>query len=214
MKCDERSKWLVVPAAAALLAIAACGGGHKVNDILPTTTSFCATPPATDPVVFLQKNPADTTDSDNLVLVDVMLRHTLGVGFRGITLELTFTPGVVQVGQIDASATPLGDCGGSGLCPPICANNVTSNTSPANTTGDLLIGVAAQQCTATANVTGTERLLTITFIGSSVGTSPITLVDGAGHGDCEILDSNGDPLPITCDAGTCGGGEAAITVTR
>jgi hypothetical protein len=131
------------------------------------------------------------------------------VAFRFFNLEINFTPGVVQVGQIDASATPLGGCG-SGLCPPICADNIApSNATPANTTGNLVLGVESQQCGTTANVTTTVRLLTISFIGASVGTSPITLVDGPGTGDCEILDSNGDPLPITCDSGG-----ATVTVTR
>jgi len=209
MRRKDLSRWLVVPAAAVLLALAACGGGDEKNNILPTYTSFTVTPPLTDQLVFLQKNPADTNNADNIVIVDVMLRHNAGVNFTAFTLEVTFDPGVVQVGQVDASATPLGECGGAGLCPPLCADNVDpSNATPANATGDLVIGVA-KTCGAAATVTGTDRLLTISFIGASVGQSTLTLVDDAGHGDCEILDSNGDPLPITCDSGG-----AMVTVAR
>jgi len=215
MRRNDTARWLLAPVAAMLLALAACGGGDDENAILPTMASFTVTTPLIDPVVYLQKNAGDTTDTDNVVVVDVMLRHGAGVTFSAFTLEMSFTPGVVQVGQIDASTTPLGECGGSGPCPLICHDNLSpSDVDPANSTGTLLIGVGAQGCGTAATVTGTERLLTISFIGASVGESLLDLVDDPAPvitalGDCEILDAAGDRLPIPCVDGG-----AKITVAR
>jgi len=211
MRRADALRW-TAPAAAALLALAACGGSDDEIVILPTAASFSVTAPTADPVVFFQKNPADTSDADTMVMVDVMLSSAAAVTFSSFTLEVTFDPGVVQVGQIDASATPVGGCGSPAACAPICADNISpSSADPANTTGDLLIGVANPLCPP-ANVTGTVKLLTIAFIGSSVGPSPLTLVDDGGsavQGDCEILDAAGSRLPIPCDSGG-----AMITVAR
>jgi hypothetical protein len=208
MRRIDALRWTLVPAAA-LLVLAGCSGEDDESAILPTRAQFEVTPPATDPLVFLDKNPADTTDTDDVVLVDVMLRATAGVTFSSFTLELTFDPGVVQIGQIDDSVTPLGNCDSPPGCGLLCADNVSpSSASPANTTGDLVLGVSAPLCTPISVSTPT-RLLTITFVGASVGSTTLELVDLAGHGDCEILDAGNVAQPITCNAG-----DATITVTR
>jgi hypothetical protein len=212
MRLNGVLRWTLVPAAALLLCLAACGEDEEDDLILMTSATFTVPNPSLlDPLVFLQKNPTDTTDADNFVMVDVMLRHTNGVTFRGFTLELTFDPSVARVGQVDLASTPLGDCGGGGLCPLLCLDSASA-TNDANLTGTLVLGVGAQQCGPSANVTGTQKLLTLGFIGASVGSTVLTLVDDgsmATQGDCEILDSNGDRLPIPCNRGG-----ATITVSR
>jgi len=209
MRRYDRVQWTLVPVAAALLALNACGNKNDEDKILPTRASLEVTPPATDPLVYLDKNPNDTDTTDDVVLVDVMLRDSGGATFSSFTLELTFNPGVVQVGQIVNNATPLGDCTNPPACNLLCQDNVSpSSATPANTTGDLLLGVASGQLCTPVTVTTPTRLLTIAFIGASVGSSQLDLVDGPGSGDCEILDGL-NPLSITCDAGG-----ATINVTR
>jgi hypothetical protein len=207
MKRHDALRWTLVPVAAAFLALNGCSHKNEGDKILPTRASLEVTPAATDPLVYLDKNPTDTNTTDDVVLVDVMLRDSGGASFNSFTLEITFDPGVVQVGQIVNNATPLGDCGNS-TCGLLCEDNVSpGSATSANTTGDLLLGVAGPLCPS-ASVTAPTRLLTIAFIGSTVGSSPLEIVDGPGSGDCEILD-NLNPLSITCNAGG-----ATINVTR
>jgi hypothetical protein len=205
MRRNHSLCWTLV-AAVALVALAACGNKNEEDKILPTRASLDVTPPATDPLVYLDKNPNDTDTTDDVVLVDVMLRDSGVAAFNSFNLELTFDPGVVQVGQIVNSATPLGDCGNPPACGLQCLDNVSPSAgTSANTTGQLLLGVDSPWC-PTVPVSIPTRLLTIAFIGASVGSSPLTLVPGSGS--CEILDGL-NPLPITCNAGG-----ATIDVTR
>jgi hypothetical protein len=193
-----------------LLAFAGCGGDENNNDaIVPVQAAFDV-PNATtsDPVVFFQESATDVA-GDDIVVVDVMLKSTGGTTFSAFTMEIHFDPGVVQVGQVDLTATPLGDCTSGLALHPICADNVHSSTNPANDTGDLLLGVSAQSGGVLASVTGTEKLFTLRFVGASVGTSLIEFVDGAGSGDCEILDATPADLGIDCDSGG-----AVVTVAR
>lgn len=210
MTRNDRLRWTLVPAAAALLALNACGNKNNEGDkILPTRASLEVTPPATDPLVYLDRNPNDTDATDDVVLVDVMLRDSVGATFNSFTLEMTFDPGVVQVGQIINDTTPLGDCHNPPACTLLCQDNVSpSAATSANTSGDLLLAVASGSSCPSASVSAPTRLLTIVFIGSTVGSSTLELVDGPGTGDCEILDDL-IPLAITCNAGG-----ATINVTR
>jgi len=198
-------KWTVV-AALTLLPLAACSDDDNESKILPIRADFAVTPVSTDPVVYLQKNPSDTSSADDVVLIDVMLRDMGAQPFDAFTLEVRFDPGVVQIGQVDNTATPLGDCRGSNPCDPLCLDNVEPTdplTPKANTTGDLFIGVASRPL-CPGHPGGSVRLLTLGFIAASVGTSPIELVDVAGSGDCEILSGQGGipaALPIPCDDG-------------
>jgi hypothetical protein len=191
-------------ALAALVALGAlaCNRGNKKEDLITLPHAVVDTPAvAGDPVIFFQKSATDTDTTDDIAIVDVMLRSTASVTFDGFTMEIRFNPGLVQIGQLDLTATPLGDCSGTGILPPICQSNVNSPTSPANDTGDLLFGVGARPGGASATVSGTTKLFTLRLVVTTVGTSNLEFVTGAGHGDCEILASVVD-LGIPCDSGT------------
>lgn len=186
-------------AAMALPLLLACGDEDEETKILPIRAAFTVDAVSTDPVVFLQQNPDDTSSTDDVVLIDVMLRDMTVQPFEKFNLEVRFDPGIVQIAEVDDTATPLGDCRSSSPCAPLCFNNVQD----ANGTGKLIIGVSSNaSCPGSAG--GNLPLLTLGFIASSIGTSRIVLFDGAGSGDCEILSSSGaslTPLDIPCDDG-------------
>ena len=196
-----------------VLTFAGCSGDEHKDVILPLVASFDpGDSPTADPVVFLLKSPADTVPSDDVVVVDVLLRSNVGTTFSAFTMEIHFDPGVIQVGQVDLTATPLGDCTSSTGLHPICADNVNSSTDPANDTGTLLVAVGSQSGGALANVVGLQKLFTLRFVGASVGTSDVTFTQGAGSGDCEILDAQVD-LGVTCHNGAPPN-TAHVVVTR
>lgn len=197
-------------AAAVLVAVCGCSSNEPENVITPNAARLEINDVATDPAVFLRKNPTDTSNADDVVVVDVMLRSTAAIDFSTINIELLFDPGVVQIGQLNMTATPLGDCTSAASCAPLCLENAsTSGADAANKTGDLVVGVSARALCPAASATGEVTLMTLAFIGASTGSSTLTLVDGAGHGDCEILDANQAALPIPCDSGG-----ATVIVTR
>jgi hypothetical protein len=205
-------KPIIFVVAGALLAFSACDKGEKNKvDILPVHADLAIDTITTDPAVYLARSSMGTGAAD-VVAIDVMLRDGAAPTFDAFTLEVMFDPGLQQVGRVIWNATPLGDCTGTGACDPICGNNVSpsgTSTIPANDSGDLLIGVATKPtpCTGTSNP-GPVPLLTLWFISTTVGTSQVKLIDGAGHGDCEIL-SGAASLGFPCLSGN-----ATITAAR
>jgi len=191
--------------AGALLAFSACdkGGTNEVK-ILPVHADVSVPAPSLASSVFLQKSAMDVTAADDVVVVDVMLRSSGSQAYDGLALDVLFDPGLVQISRIDWAATPLGDCtlGGSGTCDPICANNVSpSATAPANTTGDLVIGVTLKGgCPGTTASTAT-RLMSLWFFAATVGASDISMDDHYHTGDCGILSAGVPVVPaIPCDS--------------
>ena len=201
--------------AGALLALPACDKGNKNHvDILPVHADLTIDAITTDPAVYLARSAMDISAADDVIVLDVMLRDSTAPAFDAFTLEVQFDPGLAQVSRIVWNATPLGDCTGSGVCDPICANNVSPSdhlTVPANTSGDLLIGVSRKPapCTGTSNP-GPVPLLSLWFIATTVGTSQVKLIDGAGTGDCEIL---GGSSPASLGF-PCLSGNATIIAAR
>jgi hypothetical protein len=204
-------KPIILVVAGALLAFSACDKGQSnVDKILPVQANLAIDTITTDGV-YLARSAMGTGLAD-AVAIDVVLRDGAAPTFDAFTLEVTFDPGLQQVGRIIWNATPLGDCTGTGACDPLCLNNVSPSglsTIPANTSGDLLIVVAAKPspCTGASNP-GPVTLLTLWFISTTVGTSQVKLIDGAGHGDCEIL-SGAASLGFQCFSGN-----ATIVATR
>src|SRR5437867_9227298 len=185
----------IIIVAGALLAFSACDrGGSNHVDILPVHADVTVDLPTAmpDQQIFLQKSALDTSIADDLVVVDVMLRSSTPVTFYDIDMELLFDPGLVEVSRLEWSMTPLGDCTDTvAACPLYCTTNVSSSgTTPP---GDLILGIPTESCSPGATITGTVRLFSIWFIAASAGSSQLTLVDGPGSGDCEILDANRNP---------------------
>src|SRR5580765_7695354 len=122
----------------------------------------------------------DVTTTDDVVVVDVMLRSTGSQSYDALALDVIFDPGLLQISRIDWAATPLGDCtlGGANACDPICANNVSpASATPANTCGDLVIAVSLKSgCPGTTASTAT-RLMSVWFFAATVGTSDISMDD-------------------------------------
>jgi hypothetical protein len=189
-------KWTAVVCAVLATCVTCSKDKKEVSDILPIHAELSITATSADPVVFFQRSPLDTTTNDDVVIVDVMLRSIVTQSFDDFSLEVRFNPGLVQVGQVYLTATPLGNCDSGDPCAPLCLNNAVT----ANTTGDLFIGVPARVGCPTASVSGTVKLLTLGFIAAAEGVSTLELVDGPGTGDCEIL-SDVTALPIPCDSG-------------
>lgn len=187
-----------------------CGGNDNANEvqIMPIVAMPSFPAVLDDPVVFFQLSPDDTDPGDDLVMVDVMLRMATPQEFDGFTLEILFNPGILQPQRIDASATPFGDCDAGGPCTVL-----NSNLTDASLTGDLTIGVGIIPTGGGVPVTpapGDTRLLTVSFVAASTGTSTLQLVDAAGRGDCEILRSLAEvspPIP-------CNDGGASISASR
>lgn len=192
-----------------LPALAACSGDEQELKILPLVARFDAgSAPSADPAIFFTPSAADTNPGDDVVVVDVMLRATAGLTFNAFTMEIEFDHGVVQVGQVDLTATPMGDCTSQSAGHPICQ----SNANAANQDGTLLIGAAAQGG-AVVSVTGDQKLFTLRFVGATVGFSDLTFTQGAGNGDCEILDAALNDLGVTCHNGAPPD-TAQVTVAR
>ena len=187
----------------ALVALAGCNDDDNEDAIHPVHASFEVDPVSADPAVFFVKSPTDVNATDDIVVVDVMLRSTGGTTFSAFTMEIHFDPTVLQIGQLDLTATALGDCTSGAALHPICSDNIdpAPPIAPANDSGELLLGVSAQNGGPLASVTGIEKLFTLRFVGASVGTSDITFTQGAGSGDCEILDATPADLGITCESG-------------
>jgi hypothetical protein len=197
-------KPIIFIVAGALLAFSACDRGQKPEDkILPVHADVSVPAPASASSVFLQKSALDTTATDDVVVVDVMLRSTGSQTYDDLALDVIFDPGLVQISRIDWAATPLGDCtlGGSGTCDPICLNNVSpASATPANTSGDLVIAVASKSGCPGATASSATRLMSLWFFAATVGTSDISLQDN-GAGDCGILSGGSAVVPaIPCDS--------------
>jgi hypothetical protein len=200
----------------------ACGGHNKTeNRIRPiearlTIVPFPGTP---DPAVFLE--PVSTTG--DLVTVDVKLHNTTGnpIDFDAFTLEFTYDFNLVQIGNaFDVNSLLLGDCNAGSTCDPLCSNNAADAnrglTVDVNGKAHFVMGVAARSGCPTASVTSDTTLVTLGIIAATTIPGPpvppndpnaapgrITLISGAGHGDCEILQNvgevlvNGQPIPCT-----------------
>jgi hypothetical protein len=193
-------KWTAAVCAVMATCLACSKDKNEASDILPIHAVLSITAPAADPVVFFKQSPVDTTSNDDVVFVDVMLHSSAMQSFDAFDLEIRFNPGLVQVGRVNGTATPLGNCDSSDPCHPICQNNAGTPSPNANVTGDLIIGVAAQPGCMTAAVPPDVKLLTLGFFAAAEGSSTLELVDGPGTGDCEIL-SDVSALPIPCDSG-------------
>ena len=89
----------------------------------------------------------------------------------------------------------------SGGCNPSCLNNVSPSAAvPANTSGDLVIGVALTSGCPGATASTATPLMSLWFIAATVGTSDISLKDN-GAGDCGILSGGSAVVPaIPCDS--------------
>jgi hypothetical protein len=190
--------------AGALLAFSACDkGGTDEVKILPVHADVSVLAPSKPSSVFFQKSAMDVTATDDVVVVDVMLRSTGSQTYDDLALDVIFDPGLVQISRIDWAATPLGDCtlGGSGTCDPICLNNVSpASATPANTSGDLVIAVATKSGCPSATASSATRLMSLWFFAATVGTSDISLQDN-GAGDCGILSGGSAVVPaIPCDS--------------
>ncbi len=195
-------KWTATVCAVLATCLTCSKDKKEVSDILPIHATLSLTAVAGDPVVFFQRNPSDVSSDDDVVIVDVMLRSSALQSFEAFDLEIRFDPGLVQIGQVNDTATPFGNCDSGSVCAPICLNNAGTPSPNANVTGDLIIGVAARPAPCmTAAVPPDVKLLTLAFIAAAAGTSTLELVDGPGTGDCEIL-SGGSPLPIPCNSGS------------
>ena len=205
---------IILIMAGALLALPACDKGNKNHvDILPVHADVSVPAPSGASDVFLQKSAMDATTTDDVVVVDVMLNSSGSQAYDALALEVIFDdPGLVQIGRIDWAATPLGDCtlNGAGACDPLCLNNVSpSSAVPANTSGDLLIGVASRTGCPGATASSGIRLMTLWFIATTVGSSHISLKDN-GAGDCGILSAGSAVVPaIPCDPAV-----ATVTAAR
>lgn len=206
-------KPIIFIVAGALLAFSACDkSGNNEVKILPVHADVSVDTITADPAVFLRKSAADSNPTDQLVAVDVVLRDGAAPVFDAFTLELMFDPGLAQVSRITWNATPLGNCTGTMTSALLCLNNVSPSdpsTVPANTSGDLVIGVARTDGAGTSNP-GPVTLVTIWFFATTVGTSQLTLIDGPGSGDCEIL---GGSSPASLGF-PCLSGNATIDAAR
>lgn len=194
--------------AAALLLSGCHTGSAPENHIIPVVATLTMdTPePAGSPLVFPREVPDITTD--DIVTVNLILRPSGTLQYRGFTLEVDFDPGTVQLlglgGDILGIPTAVGRCpvgGGQGTdpCDPFCQFNLTGGNG-ANSTGKLLVGVYLGASCLTPHVaSGEETVMTLGFRAATNIRTPqegrITLVEGAGHGDCEILDNNVSGTP-------------------
>jgi len=208
------SKWTRRVLAAAVLAPAflllACGGGDSPrNRIKPiqATLTIDPFPNSPDPAIYLVKDPKNAQFPD-LETVQVRLYTTAPVTFDAYTIEVHFDPSRVQVGNaFEFDAGVLGGCNSGAPCAPTCI----INQSDVNSTGTLLIGVAKKNTCPDTTVSLDTMLVRIGFIAQTTidppGT-PIDLIQGTGHGDCEIL------LGLTDPGIPCVGGNALMTASR
>ena len=198
------------PLALPLLALVALSGcnDEDSNDAIHPVRATLVTPSVNgDPLIFFQSSPSDTNPNDDTVTVDIMLRADAGLTFDYINMEVLFDPTIIHVGQVDLTSTPLGDCTQTGPTFPICL----SNANAANTSGDLIIGISRTDGPS-ATITGTGKLLTLRFIGSTVGTSTLSFETALPSGDCEIL-ADAVPDPVNLNV-SCDGTGSYVTVAR
>lgn len=209
------SNWTRRVLTAAVLAPAflllACGGDDSPkNRIKPIQATLTIDPftNSPDPAVYLVKDPKNAQFPD-LETVQLRLYTTAPVTFDAYTIEMHFDPSRVQVGDaFEFDAGILGGCNSDLPCEPTCF----INKSNVNSTGTLLIGVVKSATTCPDTTVSLDTMLVrIGFIAQTTidppGT-PIDLIQGAGHGDCEILLG-------TIDQGiSCVGGNALMTASR
>lgn len=225
-------KWTAV-AAVALLPLAACNKSEKESKILPIRAAVSVDPVVMDPALYFVRSPLDTRSDDDIAVLDIMLRMSAPQEFDYFGFRVRFDPGIVQLAAYTQSPeadgrtfNPFGACNSSAtFCAkypapapgnpippppttgPLC---LPQSISSANQTGDQIIAVAAVDSSACDSYTqgGTIRLLTLTFIAASVGTTPIELVSDEPH-DCEILRDVDTNLGVPCLDGN-----ATITASR
>lgn len=200
----------VAAAVAAVVVLAGCHANDtNENVIRPVKASLLIDPePVTDPVVFLRPLATDPPD-DDLIVLEVVFRATAPpLTYTGFDLEIAFNPGKIQLASLAADAdgiiTSVGHCpssgGTSGACDPICLLNTdcranTSGTICANASGDLIIGVHANEpgCPPFDTGTGEVTLITIGFKAATVIESALDgrlsfVYNPAATGDSEIVD--------------------------
>jgi hypothetical protein len=203
----------------ALLPLTGCEDEEDESAILPIQAAVSVDPVTDDPALFLAESALDTDADDDVVFLDVMVRTGTAREFDAVNLQVRFDPGVLQFSGMTQTAdadgmeyNPLGLCGSGPGDPtpppapttgPLCQFNATSQP------GNLFIGVAALPglCDSYSRA-GTVRLLTLSFVAASVGTSTIELVASGQTGDCEILNDLVD-LGIPCRDGA-----AMVTASR
>ena len=209
------SKWTRRVLTAAVLAPAflllACGGDDSPkNRIKPIQATLTIDPftNSPDPAVYLVKDPKNGQFPD-LETVQIRLYTTAPVTFDAYSIEMHFDPSKVQVGNaFEFDAGILGGCNNGLPCAPFCI----INQADFNSTGTLLIGVAKSAPTCPDTTVSLDTMLVrIGFIAQTTidppGT-PIDLIQGAGHGDCEILLGTND------QGISCVGGNALMTASR
>lgn len=214
MSSNWTRRALSAAALAPALFLLACGGSDKnSNRIKPIQATLTIDPftNSPDPAVYFVKDPKDARFPD-LETVQVRLYTSGPVTFDAYSLEIHFDPSRVQMGNVfEFDQGVLGGCNSGLPCSPTCQ----VNSSDVNSTGTLLIGVAAfGGCPATTLSTDT-MLVRIGFLAQTTidppGT-PIELIQGAGRGDCEILQY---VAPDLVDLGIqCVGGNALMTASR
>jgi hypothetical protein len=188
----RRSEFIVAVLAALLLALLlpACGDEGSENRIKPIQATLSIdpvpVPPAPAQAVYFVKDPKDARFPD-LETVQVRLFTASPIAFDAYTLEIHFDPTVVQVGDVfEYGPGILGGCFSETACEPECM----VNTSEVNSTGILLLGVAAFPSCPATSISSDTMLLKIGFIAQSTidpPGSPIDLIVGPSRGDCEIL---------------------------
>ena len=206
---------LSATAAALLLALLlpACGGDDTPeNRIKPIQATLTIDPVPVSPAraVYFVKDPKDLRFPD-LETVQVKLYTSSPVTFDAYTLEIRFDPTVVQIGDVfEYNPDILGGCNSGADCAPLC----DINEEEVNSTGILLLGVAAPRDCPSTTVSTDTMLLRIGFIAQSTidpPGSPIELYvnpNSTKNGDCEIL------LDVTDLGIPFEDGNAAMTATR
>jgi hypothetical protein len=220
-------------AALALVPLAACDEDEKEPAVLPIRAAVTVDQVMGDPALYFAPSDLDTRSDDDIVVLDLMLRMSLAREFDAFSVRVRFDPGVVlfaayrQTPEADGQTfNPFGECNsGATYCakypppPPGDPNPAPGTTgplcqpqsvSPVYPPEDHLISVAARDSSACDSYTqgGTIRLLSLTFIAATVGTTRVELVSEEPH-DCEILMTL-DPIPGV----QCLDGNATITASR
>jgi hypothetical protein len=184
----RRTRWAA--ALVPLLLLSACGGDDSnPNRIKPIQATLTIDPflNSPDPAVYFLKDPKNPSFPD-LEIVQVRMYTAISpVTFDAYTVEIHFDPSVVQVGNVfEYDPGILGGCNSGNTCAPLCSVN-----SEVNSTGSLIVGVAAPNGCPATTLSTDSMLLRIGFIAqTTIPDSPagdIDFIEGPGTGDCEIL---------------------------
>lgn len=197
----------------ALLLLLGCGSKSSRTGVVSLISAKITQkngPVTADPAVYFANPTNPDPATPDFATVDVMFRDSALPTFDAFTLQVEFDPGVVQVGEV-GQMTIFGDCQGSGpSCNPICENNAFGDTSisfGANNSGTLLVGVSkpfppspTPPCPSATATSAGVKLLTLGFIGATVGQSTLKLIPAPPSGGCAIIQGLAS-LGVPCDDG-------------